>query len=135
MEPWLLVVANVLGGAVMFGGIALCVRFDQRGKTRRRELEHAERMRAIELGRPLDDAEVARVKALGAVGVAAPIAAMSAAVVGSLFAYSIGEPVWRFAALAVIWGVCGLVVLAAVPAVVARLKGRPPRERDGPPVP
>lgn len=124
MDPWALVVANVLGGTVFFGGIALCVRFDQQGKTRRRELEHAERMRAIELGRPLDDAETARMKALGAVGVATPIASLSAAVVGSLFVYGIEESAWRFAALAVVWGVCGLVAVAAVPAVVARLKRR-----------
>ena len=50
MDPVLMIVANVAGVAVLFGGIALLVWLDQRGKTRRRELEHVEWMRAIELG-------------------------------------------------------------------------------------
>ncbi len=122
MEPWAIVAANVLGVATFFGGIALCVRFDQQGKTRRRELEHAERMRAIELGRPLDDAVVARYQALGAVGVAVPIACLSAAVIVSCFAMMFKEPEWKFGAMAVVWMVCGAVCLAVLPAVAARLR-------------
>jgi len=127
MESWAVIVANVLGVAVFFGGIALCVRFDQQGKTRRRELEHAERMRAIELGRPLDDAAVARYQALGAVGVVVPIVGLSAAAIGSCFALLFKEPEWRFGSLAVIWVVCGAVCLAVVPVVAAKLRELPPR--------
>ena len=127
MESWAIIAANVLGVAVFFGGIALCVRFDQQGKTRRRELEHAERMRAIELGRPLDDAAVARYQALGAVGVAVPIVSLSSAAVGSCFALLFREPEWRFGALTVIWLVCGAVCLAVLPAVTVRLRESPPR--------
>lgn len=127
MEPWPMVAANVLSVAAIFGGIALCVRFDQQGKTRRRELEHAERMRAIELGRSLDDAAVARYQALGAVGVAVPIASLSAAAIGSCFALQFQEPEARFWAVAVIWLVCGPVCLAVLPSVAARLHESPPR--------
>lgn len=127
MEPWAIVAANVLGVAAFFGSIALCVRFDQQGKTRRRELEHAERMRAIELGRPLDDAAVARYQALGAVGVAVPIASLSAGAIGSWVALLFKEPEWRFGALVIIWMVCGAVCLVVVPVVAARLRQPHPR--------
>lgn len=129
MEPWAIITANVLGAATFFGGIALCVRFDQQGKTRRRELEHAERMRAIELGRPPTDAAVARYQALGAIGVAVPIASLSAAAIGSCFALLFKEPEWRFGALAVIWLVCGAVCLAVLPVVAARLREPPTGQR------
>lgn len=131
METWAIVAANVLGTAAFIGGIALCVRFDQQGKTRRRELEHLERMRAIELGRPLDDAAVARYQALGAVGVAVPISSLSAATIGSFLAMLFAEPVWRFGTLAVVWGVCGVVCVAVLPVVAARLREVPPRSASG----
>ena len=127
MESWvIIIVTNVLGVAVIFGGIALCVRFDQQGKTRRREMEHAERMRAIELGRPLDDAAVSRYQALGAVGVVVPIVSLSAAVIGSCFALVLKEPHWRFGGLVVVWVTCGAVCLAVLPAIAARLRESPP---------
>ena len=122
MVPWAILVTNVLGSIIFFGGIALCVRFDQQGKTKRRKLEHAERMRAIELGRPLNDVAVARYQALGAVGVAAPIASLSAAAIGSCFALMFDAPEWRFATVAVVWVVCGAVCLAALPVGFLRLR-------------
>src|SRR3954451_14060256 len=47
---------------VMFGGIALMMLIDSRGKAKERELAHTERMRALELGQPLPDADVARAR-------------------------------------------------------------------------
>lgn len=125
MDPWLIVAANVLGWGVILGSISLCVYFDQQGKTRRRKLEHAERMRALELGRPLDDAAVARNKALGAIGVAVPIVSISGAVVGSCVALGIEMP-WRLAAFLVNWIVCGAVCVAVLPLIVRRLSVPPP---------
>ena len=122
MEHAAVVLANAVGVVGFFGSIAVCVWLDQRGKTRRRELEHDERMKAIELGRPLDDATVARTQALGAVGVAVPIATMSAACIGSLFAFMFDESVWRFTTLAVVWAVCGIICLTVLPIVLAKLR-------------
>jgi hypothetical protein len=118
----ILIVGNVIGISVFFGGIAVLVWLDQRGKTRRRELEHLERMRALELGRPLEDAEVARYKALGAIGVAVPIASLSAALVGTAFAFGFKEPEYRYKALVVIWLICGITGLISFPAVMKRLQ-------------
>lgn len=137
---WLaMIVANVLGLAVFIGGIAVCVRYDQQGKTRRRELESAERMRAIELGMPLNDAAVARYKALGAIGVAVPIVSLSAAAIGSYFALLFKEPEWQFGLIAVIWVVCGTICLVVLPTVTAGLRESSPHPTqvadplDGPP--
>jgi hypothetical protein len=113
MVMWEAILANGIMAIFFWGGIALCVRFDQQGKTRRRELEHIERIRAIELGRPLDDTVIARYRALGAVGVAVPIASLSAAAIGSCFALLLHEPEWRFGLLAVVWVVCGAVCLTS----------------------
>ncbi len=107
---------------VFFGGIAVLVWLDQRGKTQRRHLEHTERMRALELGRPLEDAEVARYKALGAIGVAVPIASMSAAMVGTSFVFVFQEAEYRYKALMVVWLVCGVLGLISFPAVIKRLQ-------------
>jgi MFS family permease len=83
-------------------------------------------MRAIELGRPLDDTAVARSKALGAIGVAVPVVSMSAGVVGSCIALGFGEPLWRFAAFFVNWIVCGAVCVTVVPLLVHRMRVPPP---------
>lgn len=135
MDPWqtaAVVAANVIGVGVMFGGIALCVRFDQQGKTRRRELEHVERLRAIELGRPLEDAAVARYKALGAIGVGVPIASLSAAVMGTAFCmHLITSMDWRLVAFAVNWIVCGAVCITALQLVGQRFRQPPPDPDEG----
>lgn len=125
METLIIVAANVIGVALLIGGIAACVRFDQQGKTRRRELEHIERMRAIELGHTFDDAAVAHYQALGAVGVAVPVSSLSAAVIGSCFALVLKEPEWRFGVMAIIWVICGSVCLVALPIVLSKLRETP----------
>ena len=120
-----MVVVNLTTWGTLMGVIAFCVRHDQRGKMRRRELEHEERMRAIAAGVGLDDAAVARYRALGAVGVAVPVTSLSVAVAGSCFALAFDEPQFQFGLLAVVWVVCGAVALAALPATVARLRESP----------
>ena len=125
MQSLVILASNILGAAIFIGGITLWVRFDQQGKTRRRELEHAERMRALELGRPLDDAAVARHKALGAIGVAVPITSLSAALVVSMFVLAMRELDERVLILAGVWGVCGTICLTTIPVVLALLRGRP----------
>src|SRR5687768_8118848 len=48
------------GLLALFGGIALLMLIDGRNKAKERQLAHAERMRALERGQPLPDAEAAR---------------------------------------------------------------------------
>lgn len=59
MNALAIIALNLTTWGILVGGIVFCVRHEQRGKARRRELEHDERMRAIELGVPPDDAAVA----------------------------------------------------------------------------
>lgn len=128
---WPIILGNTIMLIVFFGGIALCVRFDQQGKTRRRELEHAERMRAIQLNQPLDYAALARYQALGAIGVVVPIITLTAATIGSCFAFVFREPQYQFGLLAIIWLVSGLICLATLPAVLDRLRERKNQEITG----
>ncbi len=122
-------VAAALGTLAFFGGIALLMWVDQRGKTSQRQLEHAERLRALELGQELPDAAVARAAASSS-------RARAAAVVGLLVpAFVLGSGVGATAlilvaasadihlpVLCVIWGVCGLVSMVAVSGSLGALK-------------
>src|SRR5690242_4014069 len=111
MRRWVMeAVLGVLGGVValgaLFGGIALIVwvastaelkkkRLDQEREAREREFQHAERMKAVEAGYPLPDADLAfarteRVRAgvAAAVGIAVPVVALGGAVAGTALVLS-----------------------------------------------
>lgn len=122
MDTWGLVAANVVSTGVLCGGIALCIRAGEQGRARRRELEHAERMRALELGRPIDNASAERHRALGAVGVVVPIFTMLAVAAVCMEARRFEEPGLRFGALAVVWLVGGVVCLYSTWAVTTGLQ-------------
>ena len=122
MDSSMMLMANVLVAAIFFGSITLCVRFDQQGKTRRRQLEHVERMRSLELGLPLQDGPVARYQALGAIGVAVAVSSFTMAAIGSCFALAFREPELRFGSLAVVWAVCGGVCVVILPTVLKGLR-------------
>jgi len=105
----------------LFGGIALLMLIDGRSKAKERELVHAERMRALELGQPLPDAEVARARsdasrawARGLSAAAASLGMAGAAVGATALLVGRDEPRTLLPLLSVIWGVCGLVALIAV---------------------
>lgn len=133
-----LVWTAVWGGAAallaLFGGIALLMLIDGRGKAKERELAHAERMRALERGQPLPDAEVARATSdasrAWARGLSAAVASLGmagAAVGATALLVERDEPRTLLPLLCVIWGVCGLVALVAVSVGLASS-----RRREGP---
>src|SRR5262245_62669854 len=105
----------------LFGGIALLMLIGGRSKAKERELAHAERMQALELGQPLPDAEVARARsdasrawARGLSAAAASLGMAGAAVGATALLVGRDEPRTLLPLLCVIWGVCGLVALIAV---------------------
>ncbi|HEX4592497.1 MAG TPA: hypothetical protein VH120_21385 [Gemmataceae bacterium] len=115
-----------------FGGMVLlmilfatfAVWLDNKRGTRRRELDHVERMKAIECGYPLPDEDSARHKMLGAIGVIVPAASLTAAAWATQFILGREDfiaPRWL---LAVVWGVSGLVALVVGRASVAALRPR-----------
>ena len=124
---------ELLVALTLFGGIALCVWLDQRGKTKRRELEHVERLRALELGRPLEDAETARADALGSIGVSLGVTCFAAAAVATCFVLYLLESDLRVHLLLAIWVICGLVgggiTAACVLALGPRRATTPPAKR------
>src|SRR5262245_37163315 len=87
MEVFVGAIAAAAGTLAFFGGIALCMWVDQRGKWRQRELESAERIKALEHGQTLPDAEIARAeaeksraRAAGTIGVLVPLFTLAASV-------------------------------------------------------
>jgi hypothetical protein len=114
-------VAIVGGGFVFFGGIALVMWIDSKGKAHERELAHAERLKALETGQTLPDAEVARARAESSRAWAAALTAilvalgMTGAAVGSTaMVFRHTDPAKHLPLVAVVWGVCGLVSLVTV---------------------
>jgi hypothetical protein len=125
----------------LFGGIALLMLIDGRSKAKERELAHAERMRALELGQPLPDAEVARARsdssrawARGLSAAAASLGMAGAAVGATALLVGRDEPRTLLPLLCVIWGVCGLVALIAVAVGLGAARRRDvPGKREAPP--
>jgi hypothetical protein len=115
----LTLLANALAIAAFFGGLAAVIYLDHLGKARRRQLEHTERMRALELGQPLDDVSLSRTRALMVIGIVVPLTALGAAVGGSAVALCL-EPRYRFPAWALIWSICGAIVIVTMPIVLRR---------------
>jgi hypothetical protein len=114
--------ASALGVLAFFGGIALIVLVSGKGEVQKRQLEHAERMKALELGRPLPDADIAwagadrgRAVAAGFIGTLVPLVLIGSALGGTaiVFTYTV-DSTWRVVLAAIIWGVCGLVSLVTV---------------------
>lgn len=127
LQSMVTLIGQIVGGIGTLVTITLWVWIDQRGKTERRKLEHLERMKAIEHGLPLNDAEVARARALGAVGVAVPIAALSGGAIAT--GLLLIKPEIAMIPLIVLWPVVGVVSLVSTVLVVGPLR-RPvgPRE-------
>jgi hypothetical protein len=113
--------AAVAGILALFGGIALLVWVEARSKVRERELAHAERIKALETGQPLPDAEVARCRAEAsrawAAGMTTTFVALGmagAAVGATALVFQFVESTTQLPYFCVAWGVCGLVGLVAV---------------------
>ena len=120
-----LVVLILVGAVIFFAGLAVLIGLASRGKTKRREIEHRERLRQIELGQPLRDATVAKFKALGLIGVGVPVCSMGMGTLATFFLVGMRsgrEYSDRPALLIVIWVVCGLLALTSVQGVLSRIQ-------------
>jgi hypothetical protein len=113
--------APALATLAFFGGIALIVLASQYGQARKRELEHVERLKALDLGQPLPDADIAwanaesaRTNAAAAVAVFVPLVLVAGAVGGSALILGVADPRLHLPLLCIIWGVSGLASLLTV---------------------
>lgn len=136
IEEQLVDVIGILISSLIWGvivtGIVFCVRADQAGKTRRRELEHAERMAMIDKGLVPDDREVARLNAIGAIGVAVPISSFVSGAIATMGTLAFEDPTYQLVANVVIWSVVGLVCLITIYSIRRRLTETPELEQKTP---
>jgi len=108
-----------------------------RYEMRTREFQHAERLAALESGRPLPDAETAqatveinRAWAAILVGLLVPAVMAGAALGGTVLVFRQDEPKLHLPLVCVIWGVCGLVsMVTAICALGSMHRKRDKRER------
>jgi hypothetical protein len=141
--------ATALGSLGFFGGIALLIwagnkgeaekkRLEHERELKQREMVHAERLKALELGQTLPDAEVARAqaeraryRAAGAIAVLVPLF-LGGAGVGTtpiLLNHTWGEAHLN-GVLYTVWGVCGLVSLVTVTNCIGVLNRRDKRAAE-----
>src|SRR5579884_379054 len=102
--------AGALGLFAVFGGIALMIWVGNKGETekrklkhdedvQRRQLEHTERLKALEAGFPLPDADLAYARAdvvragvAAAIGIAVPVVTIGGAVAATAMVLSMAGP-------------------------------------------
>lgn len=119
----------LIGGAMAGGGllVVLAALLAYRHDRRKRELEHTERMKSLEAGLPLPDAEVARARAAGVATTVIVTSALASAAVGTwLVLPRLEQPPHLIAALGIIWGCAagvGVVSAAAGMSAVHRSAG------------
>ena len=119
------------GLLALFGGLALLLWIDSRSKAKERELAHIERLKALELGQPLPDAEVARHQSEAsrawAAGVAAlivPLGLGGVAIGATSLVFGATDPRFHVPLLSIIWGVCGIVSLVTVSVGLGAIRQR-----------
>ncbi len=113
---------GAVGTVAFFAFCAFAVWIDYRKKKEEREAAHEERMKSLELGRPLPDAEIERAKAYasaawaaGLVGLLVPLAVVALTVTGTCVAvvnHQSGESI--AIPLVIAWSIAGGIVLVAV---------------------
>lgn len=126
-----------LGTFAIFGGIALLMWIDSRNKRHERDLKHAERLKALELGQPLPDVEVARAHAeqtrwvfLGLICFLVPIGLAGIAVGATALVLKLASPNIHLPLLCVIWGVVGAVGVVAVTGGLQAMLGVKPHAEE-----
>ena len=119
-DIWTTLLAGI-GTFGFFGGIALLMWIDQKGKARERDLVHTERLKSLELGQALPDAEVARANAeasrawaLALTTTLVPLGLFGTAVGATAMVFASAGPSSHTALVSAIWGTVGVVSLVTV---------------------
>jgi hypothetical protein len=124
-------ILSVLGIVAFFGSIGLLMWIDQRGKATQQRQQHEQRLRALELGRELPDAAVARAEASSSrawaaamVGFFVPLLTLGAGVGTTALVLSFAAETIHLPVLCVVWGVAGLVCIVAVTTSLGTMHAR-----------
>lgn len=110
------------GGALVLGFVTLLMWWIIRHEHRKAAMTHAERQTALERGIPLQDAELARCRALGWIGVIVPVASFSAALGATALLVPPGTTDPSVGSLIAVWSSCGAAAVCGVIAAIARLR-------------
>jgi hypothetical protein len=112
----------LIGGALTLGFLSLIIWWGIRHEQRKAELIHTERMIALERGIPLPDAEIARCRALGWIGVVVPVVSLGVAIGATalLVPPRISSP--SLGGLIAVWSASAAAAVAAVIAAIVRLR-------------
>jgi hypothetical protein len=121
-----------------FGSIPLTVWLAVRKEMRNRELAHVERIKALEVGLPLPDAEVAQAEAerararwSGLVGIFLPLGMMLVALGTTVVLLYLAGGAVQIVGLCVVWGVAGLVgMFAAIGSLTNLERPKQPEAKD-----
>jgi hypothetical protein len=114
--------ASMVGAAALFGFLAFVVRIDYSKKKNESDAAHRERMKALELGYPPQDAEIAQARAYasaaraaGLVGLMVPVVVVTLAVIATIVAVLHRAPNENLVpGLSIAWSIAGIIVLVAV---------------------
>jgi hypothetical protein len=122
MESSIIGLFGAVGTMAFFAFLACAVWLDYRKKKGERDAAHQERMRALELGYPPFDAEIARATAyasaawaVGLIGLLVPLAVVSLTVVGAIVAVLNKQPSEDISVpLIVAWSIVAVLVLVTI---------------------
>jgi hypothetical protein len=142
MEMALSGVAGGLGLLALFAGIALVIWVSNKGESEKRKLNHeaelqqrqlahAERLKALDAGFPLPDADLAlartdRVRAgvACAIGIVVPVITVGGAVAGTALVLGMAHPSLHLPVLCVLWPCCAVAAMVTAVTSLAALKSR-----------
>jgi hypothetical protein len=148
METALGVFGGAFGLFALFGGLALIIwvastadlkkkQMQQEQDMKEREFQHAERLKALERGVRLPDADLAsaraeatRAVAAGLVGGVVPLAMAGTAVGATAIILALAEPHLHLPLICTVWGINGGVSMVALSLSLGALRRRPPRPAD-----
>jgi hypothetical protein len=112
--------AGGIGALAFFGFLAFATWIDYRKKKDEREAAHRERMKALELGYPPQDAEIERARAYrraawaaGLIGLLVPLGVAVVAAVLTIVALRQGMPLDPMPVI-VGWSIAGFIMLATI---------------------
>jgi Ni/Fe-hydrogenase subunit HybB-like protein len=124
MESGFTFLASSVGSLALFGFLAFAIWMDYCKKKDERDTAHRERMKALELGHPPFDAEIARARAYasaawaaGVIGLVVPLVVVSLTVIATIVAILHEWAPWQNIAgpLIVAWSIaCGLSLVTIV---------------------
>jgi hypothetical protein len=150
MSDFMAGVAGSVGSVAVFAFLSFAIWMDYRKKKDERDADHRQRMKALELGFPPQDAEIERARAYGRaawaaglIGLLVPLVVVSLTVAGTIVAVlrhepgeSIGGPLmvaWLIASALMATAIVGsLMVIANLPRPTGDVPQRvsPPGKRD-----